>query len=301
MDGGGRFRRSLSAGLTGRAGARASSSRFPATPGPKLPRFFGTGLTVLFFGVVAVTGAILGGHLDAFRERYGEPRHALARLVGLGLDQVTIAGIARLSETEVLDAAGISAKVSLALLDPAEMRDRLERVPLIKSASVRKLYPNELVVTLVERDAHALWQKNGEVFVIAQDGTVIDRLQDGRFAHLPIVVGEDANTRTADYVALLEAAGPLRGRIMAGTLVSGRRWTLKIDNGVDVRLPEIGTAAAMARLLKLDREQRILDKDVIAIDLRMDDRVVVRLTEEAMAARLEALKKKPARGKGVET
>ena len=57
----------------------------------------------------------------------------------------------------------------------------------------------------------------------------------------------------------------------------------------------------MARLVRLEREQRILDKDVIAIDLRMADRIVVRLTEEAMAARLESLKKKPTRGKGVET
>jgi len=93
----------------------------------------------------------------------------------------------------------------------------------------------------------------------------------------------------------------LRARVVAGTLASGRRWTLKIDNGVDVRLPEIGAADAVARLAKLDREQKILDKDVIAIDLRISDRVVVRLTEEAMAARLDALKKKPARGKGVET
>ena len=50
-----------------------------------------------------------------------------------------------------------------------------------------------------------------------------------------------------------------------------------------------------------ERDQRILQKDVIAIDLRMADRVVVRLTEEAMAARLEGLKKKPLRGKGVDT
>jgi cell division protein FtsQ len=156
-------------------------------------------------------------------------------------------------------------------------------------------------VTLVEREAHALWQRSGEVFVIAQDGTVIDLMQDARFAHLPLVVGEDANVHTADYLALLDAAGSLRTRVVAGTLVSGRRWTLKIDNGVDVRLPEIGAAAAMARLAKLDREQKILDKDVIAIDLRMSDRVVVRLTEEAMEARLEALRKKPPRGKGVET
>jgi cell division protein FtsQ len=258
-------------------------------------------LTVLFFASIAVTGAIVGGHVDAVRQRYGEPRHALARLVGLGLDQVAIAGMGKLTEAEVLGAAGITPKLSLAFVDAAEMRDRLEQVPLIKSASVRKLYPNELVVTLVEREAYALWQHSGEVFVIAQDGTVIDLMQDTRFAHLPLVVGEDANLRTGDYLALLEAAGPLRSRIVAGTLVSGRRWTLKIDNGVDVRLPEVGAAAAMARLAKLDREQRILDKDVIAIDLRMGDRVVVRLTEEAMEARLEALRKKPARGKGVDT
>ena len=122
-----------------------------------------------------------------------------------------------------------------------------------------------------------------------------------RFADLPLVVGEQANLRTKEYLALIEAAGPLKSRIRAGTLVSGRRWTLKMDNGMDVRLPEHGAKDALARLVKLEREQGILEKDVIAIDLRMPDRVVVRLTEEAAAARAEALKKKPMRGKGVDT
>ena len=50
-----------------------------------------------------------------------------------------------MSESEVLRAAGIDAKLSLAFLDVNDVRERLERVPLVKSASVRKLYPNELV------------------------------------------------------------------------------------------------------------------------------------------------------------
>jgi cell division protein FtsQ len=202
---------------------------------------------------------------------------------------------------EVLAAAGITPKSSLAFLSVGEVRERLEKVPLIKSASVRKLYPDELVVTLVEREPHALWQLDGELFVIAADGTVIDAMQDARFASLPLVVGGEANLRTKDYLALLDAAGPLKERIRAGSLVAGRRWTLKMDNGVDVRLPELGARDALARLEKLEREQGVLQKDVIAIDLRMADRVVVRLTEEAMAARLDGLKKKPLRGKGVET
>ena len=303
MDGGGRFLRPLSAGLSGRAvvGAPSSVSRFLTRLQRRLPRLFGTTLTFAFFALVAITGTVLGGHVQAFREHHGEPRHALARLMGFGLDQVTISGIAQLTEAEVLAAAGISPKISLAFLDVADARDRLERLPLVKNASFRKLYPNELVIALTEREPHALWQRNGELFVIAADGTVIDRVQDARFTHLPLVVGEAANGRTKDYLDLLEAAGPMKRRVIAGTLVSGRRWTLKIDNGIDVRLPETGAAAAVSRLVKLEYEQKILEKDVLAIDLRMSDRVVVRLTEEAMADRLESLKKKPARGKGVET
>jgi cell division protein FtsQ len=74
-----------------------------------------------------------------------------------------------------------------------------------------------------------------------------------------------------------------------------------MDNGLDVRLPELGAKDAVRRLVALDRDQKIMDKDVLALDLRMPDRVVVRLSEEAAAARGEALKKKPTRGKGIDT
>ena len=267
----------------------------------RLPRFLGTGLTLGFFAVATFVGLSEGGHLDETYRTHGEPHHALARLVGLGLERVTISGMSQIREGEVLAAAGLNPLVSLPFLSASAIRERLERVPLIKTASVRKLYPNELVVTLTEREPHAIWQLNGELFVTATDGTVLELMDDDRFAHLPLVVGEQANTRTKEYLALLDAAGPLKSRIRAGTLVAGRRWTLKIDNGMDVRLPELGAAEALARLAKLEREQRILDKDVLAIDLRMPDRVVVRLTEEAAAARADAMKKKPLRGKGVDT
>ncbi|MBF9233588.1 cell division protein FtsQ/DivIB [Microvirga alba] len=327
MDGGGRYLQPMTAYPAGVTVARAtsfddrrhSSSRFGFSKSAgssrgvrrrrsvsvplarRLPRFLGTGLTLAFFSAVTFTGLWQGGHLDEFIRNNGEPHHAIARMVGLGLEQVTISGISQIRESEVLAAAGLNAKVSLAFLDVNAVRERLEQVPMIKSAAVRKLYPNELVITLNEREPNALWQLNGELFVIAADGTVIDLMQDERFVDLPLVVGDRANLRSKEYLALLEAAGPLKSRIRAGTLVSGRRWTLKMDNGMDVRLPEQGAPDALARLVKLEREQKILEKDVLAIDLRIADRVVVRLTEEAASARADALKKKPMRGKGVDT
>jgi cell division protein FtsQ len=60
-----------------------------------------------------------------------------------------------------------------------------------------------------------------------------------------------------------------------------------------VRLPEDGADEAVRRLERLAREQKLLDKDIIAVDLRQPDRVTVRLTEEAAAARAEMLKNRP--------
>ncbi|WP_163364190.1 FtsQ-type POTRA domain-containing protein, partial [Klebsiella aerogenes] len=76
----------------------------------------------------------------------------LARVAGFGVERVTISGISRMYEREVLEAAGIDGRSSVPFLDVAEVRERLLRVPLIASASVRKLYPNEVVITQVERE-----------------------------------------------------------------------------------------------------------------------------------------------------
>lgn len=335
MDGGGRVLEPLIAGFPGGHGDRMGAAR-AAAPGMagsaipwaalarwvvspaaalglrrrsvsvplahRLPPLLGTGLTLGFFGAVGIYGLAIGGHYGAVREAVGEPRDIVAKAFGFGLNRITISGLATLSEREVLGAAGISPKVSLPFLGAADIRERLERLPLVRSATVRKLYPNELAIGLVERIPFAIWQKDGDLRVVAADGTAIDALRDPRLAGLPLVVGDMANLRAPEYLALLDAAGPLRSKIRAGMLVSGRRWTLKMANGVDVRLPEQDAAPALARLVRLDREQHILDKDVLAIDLRMPDRVVFRLTEEAAAARIESTKKKLQRGqKGVET
>jgi cell division protein FtsQ len=268
----------------------------------RLPRFLGTWLLAGFMAVTAVVGLSAGGQITEFFEEHGRPHHVAAKLVGLGIEEIAISGLIQLREGEILGAAGISPKISLPFLDVALAREALEALPLVQSASVRKLYPDGVVISLVEREPYALWQVDGEVYVISMDGQVIDIFRpDPRYIALPLVVGEAANDRLEDYFSLVDSAGPLTQRIRAGTLVAERRWTLKLDNGMDVRLPEIDPMGALQRLVDLEERHGLLEKDVIAIDLRMPDRVVVRLTEEAQAERTEKMKKQPMRGREVRT
>lgn len=245
----------------------------------------GFALGLLFFAAVGLFGAKIGGEYDAFVRENGQPRDLIAKALGFGLDSVTIAGQSELSQKQILDTAGVSARQSLLFLDADEIRRKLLAMPLVKNVSVRKLFPGRLTIEVVERQPFGLWQKDGVVHIVATDGAPIDVFQDEKFAGLPFVVGEGANLRIDEFMGLLAAAGDLRLRIRAGMLVSNRRWTLKMTNGVEVLLPGADPSAAVALLARLEAEKGILEKDVVSLDLRVAGKLYVRLTEEAAAAR----------------
>jgi cell division protein FtsQ len=321
MDGGRRLLESMTGAIASMMPARlrpaAAAAGFPAAsarkPAPRrrtprrsmashladivTRRGFGTVLAVCFIGSISAYGMVRGGQYEAFVAEVGRPSDALARAFGFGITAITLSGQKELLHSEIVQAAGITNRDSVLFLDAHAVRQRLIAMPLVREASVRKLYPDQVVISIEERTAHALWQIEGEVAVISADGKVIDQMRDQRFTRLPFVVGEGANTRVADYLKILDAAGDLKARVSAGVLIGQRRWNLKLNNGIDVRLPELNPEAAVTRLAKIVREHKLADKDIISIDMRAPDRVVVRLSEEAAAQRLEA-KSKKARPKG---
>ncbi len=257
-------------------------------------RGLGVALAIGLLLGAAALGLARGGQYQAFVDREGGIGDFVARALGFAIKVVTISGEAQLSEAEILALAGLSAKDSLPFFDAARARGNLEALPLIKQASVRKLYPDRIVIEIVERTPVALWQKDGEVHIIAADGAVIGDMRDQRFSSLPFVVGEGANERLSEFMALLDASAELRPRIVAGVLIGARRWNLKMKSGIDVKLPESDPLSAMATLLALQRQSRILDRDILSLDLRMEGKVFARLSEQAAAARLEARSKKAA-------
>ncbi len=245
----------------------------------------GTLAVIALFGLVGAAGFVENGGYAALVASEGELYDIAARAAGFPISAVTITGQSRLRERELLDAAGVGPRNSLPFLDATAVRERLMQVPLVKSARVMKLYPDRLVIAIEERQPTALWQRDGRVAVISEDGVPIDELRDQRYLGLPFVVGEGAQKRLLEFRMLMGKAGDLAHRIKAGVFVAGRRWNLEMTNGVTVKLPEWDPFGALETLARLQREARILDKDVMSIDLRIPDRISVRLTAEAASAR----------------
>ena len=241
-------------------------------------------LTLGILIAAAGIGAVRGGQYQAFVASHGAIEDIVARHLGFGLDVVTISGVTHLDEPRILSLAGITPKNSLPFFDVADAKKRLESDPLVKQASVRKLYPNQIVIDIVERTPYAVWQKDGELGAVGVDGGPIDDVRDGRYIGLPFVVGDGANLRVREFTALLASLEELRPRVEAGVLVGERRWNLKLKSGIDVKLPESDPQAAIATLLRLERQSRVLERDILAVDLRTPDRTFIRLSQDASDA-----------------
>ena len=253
----------------------------------------GSVLVVALMAATGLYGTVRGGQYADYVAANGAPADLVAKALGFSIDAVTIAGLKSLTPAEILHDGGVSGRNSLVLLDPGALRARLKAVPLVEDVSVRKLFPNDLHITVTERDAAAVWQKDGQLSLVSTDGTPIDAVRDDRFNALPFVVGDGANGRIGEFQSLLAAAGELRDKVRAGILVGQRRWTLQMESGVEVQLPEIDAVDTMKRLADIERQSHILEKDVLAIDLRIPGRITARLSEDAAAQRAAMLAKRP--------
>jgi cell division protein FtsQ len=264
-----------------------------------LPNRLGVALTVLMLLGSAGLGIVKGGHVDEFMVGLSDTRNALANSVGFRITEVAINGRRQLSQDEVLAIGGVNGRSSLLFLDATTLRDKLKANPWIADAAILKLYPGRLQIDIVERTAFALWQQDGRLAVIAEDGAVLEPFVARRFVSLPLVVGKGADLKARDFLALLDRYPQVRSVTKAAILVGERRWNLRLKDGLDIRLPENDVGNALAMLSKLDKEDRLFSRDITAVDMRLPDRLTVQLSEEAAKAREELFKdKKPKKKPG---
>jgi cell division protein FtsQ len=262
-----------------------------------VPRGFGIAASALIVLTSAGYGVIAGGHLPVVVEAFKDARDAAANAAGFRIVSLALAGHHHITREEVLATAGISGNTSLLFLDVGEVRERLKTNPWVADATVLKLYPGELQIRIKERNAFALWQKDRRIAVIADDGTIVEPFAAPHLLRLPLVVGTGAERRAKEFLTVLDRYPDIQSKVRAAILVGERRWNLRMKNGLDVRLPEADAASALDRLLALDRDNSILSRDILTIDLRLPDRVTVRLSDNAAKVRLDDSKDKKKGGK----
>jgi cell division protein FtsQ len=234
------------------------------------------------FGALAITagvGAVLlwraaepGRALASWPERFV----AATAAWGLAVEEITVEGRRNASGPQLLEASGLARGMPMLAVSPESVRQRIEAIPWVERAVVQRRLPGRVHIVVVEREAFALWQRQGRFALIDRTGRVIVENDVAPFAGLPVVVGLGAERAAAAIIDEIARFPEVRLRVTAAIRVAERRWNLRLASGADVLLPEGAEAAAIERLAALHRDQGLLDRSLVAIDMRLPDRLVLR-------------------------
>jgi cell division protein FtsQ len=152
------------------------------------------------------------------------------------------------SREEIAAAARARIAGNFFAVDPAQVRAALEALPWVRRASVRRVWPDRLQVTLEEHVPLARW---GE-------GALIDRYGE-RFAGrtdepLPVLFGPAGTEHelAQRYARFARVVAPLGARLERVVLSERRAWRLTLDNGLHLMLGRDadGAEARLARFVE---------------------------------------------------
>ncbi|MEM7222162.1 MAG: cell division protein FtsQ/DivIB [Pseudomonadota bacterium] len=220
------------------------------------------------------------GWVERQAEAVVEQFHKGAVSAGLAVGQVLVEGRVRSEKDVLLAAIGVERGMSILAIDLDAAQAKLTALPWIAEAEVERQLPDIVYLRLVERQPVALWQLEGRLAVIDREGVVIPDIPAKSFAALPLVVGPGAAQEASALLGILAREPDLEKKVTASVRVGERRWNLQMEGGIDVRLPEQGEAEAWSHFARMERKHGLLKRDVVAIDLRLPDRLVVRVGGE---------------------
>jgi cell division protein FtsQ len=199
---------------------------------------------------------------------------------GLVVEDVLVEGRSKTGVEDLRLALGLERGMPILGFDLQGAQTRIEALGWVRTARIERRLPNLVYVSLTERRPMGRWQKGGRLRLVDEEGAVITARGLKAFAHLPIIIGDDAPPRAASILEILARQADLNQRVHAVSWISGRRWTVSLKNGIEVQLPETKPGAAWARLAEMEREHKVLASNILTIDLRLPAFPMVKVTPD---------------------
>lgn len=244
----------------------------------------------LQFAGGAVLGILVvgGGGLSWYSGAFSRTANAIATGVyrttaqaGFAVHSLHVEGRSRTPMNEITEALGVKKDAPILGLSLAEMQSRLEAIHSIRDAAVERALPDALYVRIAEREPVAIWQNQGAVSLVDDQGVVMQGIDIAPYKDLPLIVGEGAPKHVGELMGILKGSPELASQFASAIRVGDRRWNIRLKDEIEVKLPEEGASEALTKLVKMDKEDEILKRAVKVIDLRVPDRVFIKLSPDA--------------------
>lgn len=196
---------------------------------------------------------------------------------------MAIDGASNSVSEDIRDILPLDFPVSSFDLDLDVMRGTVTGLDAVQSASLRVRQGGVLQVDVTERVPVMVWRTPDGLELLDAEGVLVGPLLSrATRPDLPLIAGPGADKNVAEALELVAAAGPLTSRLRGLVRVGERRWDVVLNRHQRILLPDTGAVQALERVIAMHQAVDMLSRDLVTVDLRLENRPTVRMTSVAV-------------------
>jgi cell division protein FtsQ len=242
--------------------------------------------SVLMGLLVVAVAAVTASQWPLVTEKFENSRQSFIQWTanqGFTIQKLEVTGRNQVPAADLMQALQVKKDTPILSYAPGDAVARLSTNPWLKSVNVERRMPDTVFVRVEERIPAARWQLHGKLAVVDVEGAVLTTENMDMYKDLPIIIGQEARHKVVDLFTLLRGEPELAKEITAATWISNRRWNLTLRNNVVIKLPANDPGLALSEFTALNASDKILERDITTVDLRLPKQVILQPTVRANA------------------
>jgi len=160
-----------------------------------------------------------------------------------------------------------------------KIKDNIRNITWVDEVSVRRdLESKKLVVDIEEYEPFAIFEEGKKKFLVDNSGTRIKLYQSEKFENIIFLRGKYAEKNIKSLINIAASNYHFGGGIYSATWIGNRRWDIRLDNNILVKLPERKINNAINKLLEIYQTPGSLI-GLEVIDLRVANKIYLQYSE----------------------
>ena len=174
--------------------------------------------------------------------------------------------------------SGLYENKNIITYDTFHIKNSLEKLNWINKVSIRKIFPNQIIINIEEHKEFAIFNNNGKNFLISDEGKIIYKIKDPKAYKLINLKGEFAIKNINQIKNFLINHDELKEHISKIIVFPNNRWNVVAHN-VLFKLPNENTEKAIAQINRFTNL-----KNLEMVDLRFfEKKIFIKMNTKKIA------------------
>ena len=188
------------------------------------------------------------------------------------IEKIVVQNNIIIDDLEVKERLSYLYETNLFFLKEKEIENRLKVLDFIESFRIKKIYPNEIIITIYEKEPVAIIQNKREKKYYTNKGEVINFIKIKSFDNLPLVFGDEKNFKIF-YNNLRKNNFPIE-EIKIFHLFNSKRWDFVTRKNQTIKLPLKNYSQSLKNFISIKDQANF--EQYKTFDYRINDQLILK-------------------------